>query len=751
MLLASLAVLVFAHVLPGLFLVKLLDLGEGREERFLVAAVLGGPLAALLYLVSLVAGSGLVYWIPAALLALAGLLLPFPRKLAPGWPRRSTVALGLVYAAAAAPYLATTGGLYRPDSSGALLLDQALQRDALFHLGVVRSLEVSYPPSLLSVSGAPIGYHAGYHLQLALASRFFGIDPLDGLIRLGPLWSILLYVLSAYALARRFTELEWARVATAVLVFGSGLGFLFHSRPSVDWWSLAFMDWALVSIFLSNPLLPALPLLFVGLCLLHDFSERKKRGALLGAVFALSFLVSIKMFVAAQVLAALAVASVLRPRERDGWVALSALSLVSAPLLLQTFFAASSSNTSVGLRPLEIVRYSMEKLEWSGAVSALANAGRLESFSLVALAALLLWLLGFLGLRILGLGPAFTSLRSPHLLFRMAAAFVWIGFPLSLLLRIAPSESEELSRLESLNDAGWFVTSSGVVLWVFTARALSRFRPALAASAVALLALPATFQHFYYASTLEPDRIGKSRIEAAERAAAISSPDDLWVEPPDRARPSLLAYVSGRPVVYDSYVGYDYMFVGRDEIDYRRHALAQFWASDDPAYVAWFLDRFDVEFVWGEGREVSFALAELLEEAFANEDVELFRVRRDRVSRALDLPIASPGFIPPGGRGMPYFGRGFGRPARRSLGPDSARLYVPLERGRPFVVSLELEPTHSGGELEIEGARAFVEAGAERVTVELSPREARGLAVVELSFQGGEELVVLSASVAEKN
>ena len=55
-----------------------------------------------------------------------------------------------------------------------------------------------------------------------------------------------------------------------------------------------------------------------------------------------------------------------------------------------------------------------------------------------------------------------------------------------------------------------------------------------------------------------------------------------------------MAYLAGRPVVHDGFVGYDFISVPRDEIDYRRHGLAQFWRTKDPAYVRWFTNHFSV-------------------------------------------------------------------------------------------------------------------------------------------------------------
>ncbi|MGH9324489.1 MAG: hypothetical protein ACRD21_01655 [Vicinamibacteria bacterium] len=748
LLLRSLIVFGFAHFLPGLLAVKLLDLGRSREERLLIAAILGGPIAALFYLASLLSGVSALYWILAAAAALFAVVLRPRSRLRFEWPRSSVVVLAGVLALVLVPYLLTTGSLYRVDERGELLLDRALQRDALFHLGVARSLEASYPPRLLSVAGEPIGYHSGYHLQIALWSRHFGIDPADGLLRLGPIAYIVLYVLAAYLLARRLSGDERARLLSAALVLASGFGFAFFFRPSVDWWSLTFMDWTLVSIFLANPLLPALPLLFLGLALLHDWVERGSLRALAGGVFALAFLFEVKMFLGAQVLGALALALIGLRREKRVRTAFAALALASSPVVLQTLLAASGSNTAVGFRPLEIVRYSMEKLDWGAAVQALAEVGelRVPKGWLLALAAALLWFVGFLGLRLLALPWTLRSLSARSFLPSVLAWFGVVGFPLSLLLRIAPAEARGLSRLEALNDAPWFAVASGIVLWFPTAIVLSRFRPERAGLAVLLLALPATAQHFLYAASLEPDRIGRSRIEAALEAKRISSPKSIWLEPLDRARPSLLPYFSGRGVAYEPYVGYDYMFVGREDIDFRRHGIAQFWASTDPGYQAWLLDRFSIDFLWREDRLLPESAAGLLDPVFANEEVELLKVRPDEVEKALRLEIASPERIPIGGRGQPYFGSrwlGPGGESRRFLPPfERASLYLPLERGRPVSITLVLDAPHPKGEIAVEGQVLAVSADAESLRVSLGPRRSRGLQVLDVEWRSESPLPV---------
>ncbi len=714
----------------------------------------------MLYLAALAGGfPSAVYWIVSGVLALAAIFLPYRSPLQFAWPRRSVVALlGLVLAVLVA-YLATTGSLYRLDAAGNLLLDRALQRDALFHLGLVRALETSYPPTLLSVAGAPVSYHVGYHLELALWSRFYGVSPMDGLIRLGASWFIALYALSAYALARRLSDREGVRLLSAVLVFASGFGFFFFFRPPVEWWSLVFMDWALVSLFLANPLLASLPPLFVGLCLLHDYARTGRRGALAGTLLALGSLFFMKVFLGAQVLAALGLAALARRRERRALAAFGWLLVASTPLLLRTFFAAASSNTAVGIRPFEIVRYSMEKLDWAGAVAALADAGNFASNLRdvpIVFAAIVLWIVGFLGLRLLAIPGVVRDLSSPELATRTLAWVVAIGFPLSLTFRVAPAEAVGLSRLEALNDVGWFATQSGIVLWFWTAKALARFRPWLAVVAVVGLALPATVQHFVHEASLPPDRIGASEVAAANEARRVSSPGSVWVEPLDRSHPSLLAYVSGRPVVYDPYVGYDYMFVGRDEIDYRRHAVAQFFSSSDAAYRAWFLDRFDVGYVWADAPPPGNveSVDPWLDRFFANDDVDLFKVRSGALDRGLARRMTNVGEIPLGGRGQPFFGSGWRRDENgarlRELSPGKAVLYLPLEAGRSVSLTLDLEIPHDEGELSIGDAGILLDVDATPIRIELPPPSTRGLHVVELDWRGRSPLRVTGLGVGSE-
>ena len=99
MVLKSIAALGFAHFLPGLFLAKLFSLGRTREEQLVIAAILGGPLAALLFLAVLLSGIDAVFWVTLSLLALGALFLPSRKRLALEWPGSTLAFLGAVLAA----------------------------------------------------------------------------------------------------------------------------------------------------------------------------------------------------------------------------------------------------------------------------------------------------------------------------------------------------------------------------------------------------------------------------------------------------------------------------------------------------------------------------------------------------------------------------------------------------------------------------------------------------------------------------
>ncbi len=532
----------------------------------------------------------------------------------------------------------------------------------------------------------------------------------------------------------------------AVMIFGAGLGFLFPTAPGADWWSLLFIDVALVSVFLPNPLLPALPLLFVGLALLDDYLQGGDKGALIGSALGLIPLLFIKVFLGVQILSGLASAALLMRAKR---LRLAAVFLCLVSLLtVVPMLVAGSGNTAVGVRPLEIVRYSMEKLGWVESEHALTDVANNAGAAIVAT---LIWAVGFMGLRLVGVRALFGDVLRPGVNVRAPMAFATlIGLFVALVFRVAPPEATGLSRLEAFNDVVWFAAQSGILLWFWTAAAVLSFargsvpRAFVAASAVLVVALPCTIQHFVYKVALGADRVALELVEAAEKVEELSLQGDAWVEPLNRVRPSLVAYLAGRPVVHDSYVGYDYMFIPREEVQYRRHAVAQFWRTNDPAYASWFLDHYAVRGVLARtDAPLPGASEDRVDLVFSNRAAQLYEVDEANSGSVL---ITIPARLPIGLRGAHYFGEGWSRPAgsprTRKLFPGKAELYIPIRANVPLTLEIELETPHGEGGLDV--GRGAVELAPEQETVRLTWPETSeaGLQRFEIEWSGPRPLVV---------
>jgi FkbM family methyltransferase len=767
LLLAQAAFALFvAHILPGALLVGLLRLGSSSLDRWVFAAALGGPLAASIYWVSLVTHWPASYWILLGAIDVAALFVII--RGVPSTPHdqprtKPLLVLLLLLSVLVSAYLLTTGHFFQLNQEGNFVMDPAFTEDALFHNALVEGLQTSVPAELLSISGVRAqAYPVGYHLQVAAWQRFFGLDPYDGIYRVAPVFSLGLLVLSAYLFGLRFCKSQAVAVAATALLFGGGLGFLALEAPGASWWSLVFMDGALVSILLIDPLLSALPLLFVGLACLDDYLRHGHRGALAGSALTVAALFTVKGLLGAQILAAFALAAVLARGPGVVRARRAALVLALASMLAVIAPTAGFSKDAVGLRPLEIVRYSMETLgleRWAEALIAVGKGDWAVDSLARACAATALWFVGFLGLRLLAargiLRDAFSrsgSLRN-HL-----AIFALIGFPLTLLLRIAPAEATGFPAEEARNSAFWFATLSGIVMWYWTAETLAAIGSrgkktlALVVGASALVAFPNTIQHFVHRARLSAraESVPATAVAAARACRALSRPSEVFVEPPTRVRPSVVAHLGARPVVYESFVGQSHSWLSRDALDFRRRALSHFWNSEDPRYGSWFLSHFNVQWIYTPQDRLSpMAGVSWTVPAFSNDAATVYRV-----GELQESPLTVPGILPLGTRGSAFFGTGWGSPESsprlRRLMPGVASIYVPLNEDQSALVSLGLRTPHVGGILTFANEHVDVEPEQDQVALVYPASETRrGLNRLELVWHGSEPLIVTSVQLSQ--
>jgi hypothetical protein len=197
-------------------------------------------------------------------------------------------------------------------------------------------------------------------------------------------------------------------------------------------------------------------------------------------------------------------------------------------------------------------------------------------------------------------------------------------------------------------------------------------------------------------------------------------------------------------VVHDSYVGYDYMFISREEVQYRRHAVAQFWQTNDPGYVDWFFDRYAVQGIFATAdTALPGASRDKVDLIFSNRAAQIYGVAEKTLDSTV---ISTPGRLPLGLRGARYFGRGWSRPSgsprTRKLLPGIAELYVPRPADRPLTLRLELETPHARGTIYFGGEHAELRPEWETVRLTWPMAPESGLHRLVIEWDGSQPLGV---------
>jgi hypothetical protein len=468
-----------------------------------------------------------------------------PRR---GWPRPSATwehaalcgvtLLALVPLALVPIYY---GNLARLPQGG--LSYQSLP-DVIVHLGLARELQHSIPPQIPFLPGVALDYHYGVDLVVAMLGSAPGLDVSDLAVRFTPTVFVVLVVLAAFCFARAFLATEKGAVLFAFLVFfGEDLSYVpGWLIGSTEPWTVQFFGVpSIVSLYLLNPMLPALALLFGGLlCLLRACGGEEQRRAW-GEVAAVLFagLVVYKVFAAVQLVASLGVASIVylwRRRDRRPLLVLLATCALTLPLAVPM---AAAGSGRLWVRPgtwpwvpAAVIRAGLHETPFGRAIFAYLDGspGVLPAavFWLLALPG---YLIGALGLRLVGVTTWLreaVSMREGRAGQFTVAAFVGLGPLLALTWVITP---KGYPPLQTYNEAVWFFAQSKYVAWIFAVQLLCgilgprpRWLRLLGAPLLLLLAVPSSVQYLVYqvrnttSRSLSADEVGA--IEDLERRSA---------------------------------------------------------------------------------------------------------------------------------------------------------------------------------------------------------------------------------------
>lgn len=549
-----------ALVGPGIALQRLAGV---RVDPALVLP-LGTASAAALYWLSL--ASSRPWLFPASLaVLLASLALRHPNGEAPGPALRGAllpfVSLVVLLAVTQYPWNLRA-------SDGDFLFDPLVPSDTAFHVGLTRELTVGYPPQLPGVSGFPLGYHLGTDLVRAAALRWAAVDPYDSISRLDvTLWGFAL-ILVLRALVHRLFASPPAVALVPWTLFLTDFSFVFGANPQAHWWTDLLRGNLLLSLFASNPIVPALALALGALLALERHRLGEGRSYLHLATLLALAVPFFKVFLGAHLLLGLVVAGLLTWRRGLGPLVLVAVPCAIATLAL--VLGQGGETVQAVFAPLDLAAVTRESL----------GLAPLTGLALAAWS--VFWLLASFGLRILGVGEAVRALRSASLPAAALAAMALAAWPLGLLFRV--SAPDVLPGQKFVNDAGYLVEQGGPLLWIFTVLFLVRIartpaRKIVAAVAVVTLALPTTAQFLLKKAQEPPDRLPAATVRAMDALRAASRPGDVVMQRPGGRYPPAPVVLIGRRVPYERFTPYLTQFASRADLERRHEEVFRFFRT----------------------------------------------------------------------------------------------------------------------------------------------------------------------------
>ena len=378
--------------------------------------------------------------------------------------------------------------------------------DVLFHIAIGNELTHTVPPQAPLFAGQPLSYHYGMDLAVAMFARATGLNVRDLTVRFMPTLFIGLSMLSVFCFSRTWLRSGYFGALVVFLVFfGADFSFipglLLGERG--DWSLRYFSAPAVVTLFYTNPVLPGLGILFAGLFCLERYMRERSRTWLLLTALLFVALIEVKMLMAGQLMFSLGLAAVIYLiffSKADlfkiaGCTAIAAIPLVSWVLL---------KNESGG----RIVAKFEPWLYVSHAMQTLGLSDRFSGPFAFAVLAVPIYLVGCLGLRVIGVPSIVAAIIRPKpdgAVRCLLAIFVVVGVVIALAYSFTPEGWT--FRYNPVSST--FLVQSEYIAWLFVAEvfqmlyqwAVAReIYPALAAGGIiattAGLSLPATVQHF---------------------------------------------------------------------------------------------------------------------------------------------------------------------------------------------------------------------------------------------------------------
>jgi hypothetical protein len=381
--------------------------------------------------------------------------------------------------------------------------------DVVLHIAIANELTHTVPPQAPHFSGHPLSYHYGMDVAVAMFANAAHLSTPDLSLRFVPTLLLVLCMLSVFCFSRKWLRSGYfGALVVFLFFFGEDLSFVPGLLLGQDLdWSLRYFSVppAVLPLFYTNPILPGMGLLFAGLlCLQHYLEERSNAWLFLTALLFVA-LMEVKIFTAAQIMCSLGLAAVLylfAYRNAELFKVAASTAVLAVPLVWPVVLKnKAEANVVMKFEPGLYVSQAME---------AIGLKGRLTGWLGFAAGALPIYLIGTLGLRVIGLPGILSAIFRPNpksgLRF-ILAVFVLLGLLIALMFSITPAGWS--FRYNPVS--GTFFVQSKYVAWLFAVEILQTLYRwavgrgvyslvgATAITAIAIgLSVPSTLQHFIY-------------------------------------------------------------------------------------------------------------------------------------------------------------------------------------------------------------------------------------------------------------
>lgn len=645
------AVVCLVLYVPGRLALRAIGVIVHGIEEFALALLLGCGLASALYWVLAVLGARSLFPAWPVFTLLAAALMAWnqarhsPRGFRPSADRWAFGLLGLVVAGWIV--LAILPAYYRNltrGSDGALRLHPL--PDVVFHLSIAQELGHSVPPQAPFLPGHPLRYHYGMDLLVALLADVSGLSVPDLTLRFVPSLLVALLAVAAFAFGRGWLGSSAAALLlTGLLLFGEDLSWIpgLATGAAGSWPVEFFGTPTVVSLYLLNPILPALAAFFGFLLAAHRFVAGQGRSYALLAAGLLALAGSYKVFLAVHAAAALLLAGGwLSARRRDsrllalGTLAAAAVAVVAVPLAVE----AQGGPMRMSWRmwpyvPGFLVRCGLFETALGRAVhAAWEGKGGPAAAAAFAGLALPLYLVGSLGPRVLALPLALRDVFAPAAsagLRLFLSMFVLLGVSLGLLTTLTPAGFPQQLQY---NNSVWFLVqaehAAGALVVGALVSSTTRAPRARLLGALLLLAtgLPSTVQHLALSARESPRPVPGDALAIAERLAVAGRPGDVVLAPPAMAQLIVSTAPLRAPLIEAVPPSFVVERLSPDELVELHRELGVFWAGLQRGNLrAETLQRLQVSFVVAP-RALAGPLAAKLAPVAQNDSFTLFATRR---------------------------------------------------------------------------------------------------------------------------